>query len=160
MSDGETLDSLGPLEGLVESELDFQQRHFESLDTKAGIVLGFSAALVALAVDSSSSIRGVGSSSQLQRSQGTCRLCPHSPAFWPRGFEVLDVAKVRDDSLGRLPDSLTRVAILDTYVQTLDSNRDLRMAKATRLKAGLVLLFLAVILLGAATVVLWLGGIT
>lgn len=42
------LQSLDEISGLVLAERDAQVRHVESLDTKAGIVLGFAGAVVAL----------------------------------------------------------------------------------------------------------------
>lgn len=73
----------------VHDQLQIQLRHFDSLDTKAGIVLGFSGALVALAgrQEEVLSMAGlvaaglVGLTSVL--------------AFLPRAFPVIDVKNVR-----------------------------------------------------------------
>jgi hypothetical protein len=151
-------DSLDPVEELTRDELGFQQQHFESLDAKAGIVLGFAAAVVALSADATAGAFVTALLHTVATSAAGLASLVSIASFWPRKFRTLDVKQVRDDTLGRLPDSLTRVAILDTRVRIIEANRTLLEQKARRLKTGATLLVTAVILIGAGSMVERLEG--
>lgn len=151
-------DSLGPLEDLVGAELQFQQQHFESLDAKAGIVLGFAAAVVALSAGVTTATAVAETLYAVATMAAGLASLVSIAAFWPRKFEVLDVQRARDDALGRLPDALTRVAVLDTRVRIIDANRRLLFQKARRLKLAATSLVVAVVLIGAGSMVERLEG--
>ena len=151
--------SLGPLEDVVAGELEFQQSHFDSLDTKAGIVLGLAEAIVALSADA------VGTAATWPQVLATIAVVIGSLAavtglysFWPRRFKVLDVEQVRDDALGLMTDATLRVALLDTRISAINANRGLLRRKAQRLKLSLSLLVTTVVLLGVAILIDRLGG--
>jgi hypothetical protein len=85
----EGLPSLDLIVSRVEDQLEHQLRHFDGLDNKAGIVLGFAGVLVAVtdgfqALAMASRIAAVGAAllSLL--------------AFLPRKYPVLDTRKLRD----------------------------------------------------------------
>lgn len=78
--------------------LDAHQRHFEALDSKAGVILGFSAAVTALApvaihplVEAGRAVAVAGGAAALM-------------AFWPLRFATLDLRVLRDEYLSGEPE--------------------------------------------------------
>lgn len=138
---------------MVGGELGFQQQHFESLDSKAGIILGFAATGVALTAGVATDTLAASVLLSIATLAAASAVLVSLGSLWPRKFQVLDVGRVRDDALDRFPDSLTRVAILDTRVQMIDANRRLLQQKARRMKTGASLLMAAIVLISAATMV-------
>ena len=74
----------------VRIERQAQLSHFEALDAKAGIVLGFAGALVALAPNHYQVLPIVGRA--LAVASGFFALF----TFWPRRYRVLDLLALRD----------------------------------------------------------------
>src|SRR5207244_4132331 len=83
-----------------------QLRHFDGLDAKAGILLGFSGAIVALAPNDDLVV-GLGRFAAVLA--GLLSLW----AFWPRKFEVLDLFALRQKYLAAEL-RFSKLALLDT----------------------------------------------
>lgn len=94
----------------VQRELEMQLKHFEAIDSKAGLLLGFSGALVALAGTSSSP------PIQVFRAFAACAALSSLAAFWPRGFAAVRVKTLRDKYL-QADASFTSRALIDTHIQ-------------------------------------------
>jgi hypothetical protein len=100
--------SLQPILEEVREERSAQLRHYDALDVKAGIVLGFSGALVALAPVANLVVdigRGVAVLSGLVA----------IAAFWPRRYLATDLRALRNLYLGSEPE-FTRLRVLDTQI--------------------------------------------
>jgi hypothetical protein len=120
------------------SEYQAQLRHFEGLDAKAGILLGFSGAVVALA-PTDDLVLAAGRLAAVLSGQLSLL------AFWPRKFEVLDLFVLRQKYLAAEP-RFTKLALVDTEIAMIRSRRDLLDLKARRLKLAMAALALAVLL--------------
>lgn len=113
-----------------------QLRHFESLDTKAGIVLGFAGVLVAL---------GTGSQAELgivALIVGAAAALFALLAFVPRSYPVLELRKTRDRYLPSDP-RFTKLHVIDTRIAIVEETSRLLMRKARWLKAAILMLALA-----------------
>jgi len=84
------LRSLDVVEDVVWRERDAQLQHFDSLDAKAGVILGFAAALAALAPP------GVNLVVELGRALAVIGALVALAAFWPRGYGAIDLRAFRD----------------------------------------------------------------
>lgn len=106
----ERLSSLELVASEVKSELEQQLRHFEGLDTKAGIVLGFAGVLVALSGKVEPLVGRVG--------LGLAALAALLAvwAFFPRTFPVLDLSQLRERYLTAEPE-FTALHLLDTRLE-------------------------------------------
>lgn len=138
----ERLSSLELVAREVKSGLDQQLRHFEGLDTKAGIVLGFAGVLVAL-------------SGKIEPLFGRIGLGLAAVAalmgvwsFLPRRFPVLDLVRLRERYLTAEPE-FTTLHLLDTRLEMWRLASQTLAGKALRLKVALLLLALAAALAGA-----------
>jgi hypothetical protein len=133
-----------PVEAITEEariERDVEVRHFEALDVRAGVILGFAGALVALT----------------QGSRGALSLAGRLPialavlfslaTFFPRGFPVTDVGELRDSYVGS-DIGFTKRRILDARVKAWRETHDLLMTKSLRLTLSVVLLAAGVVILG------------
>jgi hypothetical protein len=116
--------------------------HFDALDQKAGLAIGFAGVLVTLSNDISEPWRALG----VVASVVSAGLALSS--FWPRRYEVLD--NVRDYLAA--PEAQTQLVLVDTLaVMNLRTDRSMG-AKARRLKTALVSLSLAVVMLGIGVI--------
>ncbi len=118
-----------------------QLRHFDSLDAKAGIVLGFAGAIVALS-PTGRIMLGLGRIAAV--AAGTLALW----AFFPREIQAVDVHALRRDYLTAEP-QFTKLALLDSQVAMVRAGRDLLESKARRLKASLGVLATGILLFAA-----------
>ncbi|MGH2556835.1 MAG: hypothetical protein ACRDHO_14115 [Actinomycetota bacterium] len=119
-------------------ERDAQLRHFEGLDSKLGILLGFSGALVALA-PTNGLVIGLGR--LVAAVAGLVSLW----AFWPRKFAVMDPYVLRQKYLPAEPE-FTQLKILDTHVAMLQATAIILQRKARRLKWAMSVLAVAILL--------------
>jgi len=78
------------------TERAWQLRHFDALDGKSGVLLGFSAALVALA-PSHHLVVGIG------RVVAVVAGLVSLSGFWPRGFRAIDLYSLRMRYLAQTP---------------------------------------------------------
>jgi len=138
------LPSLELVSDLVLAERQAQLGHVESLDNKAGIVLGFSGAVVALATRQTSSLAIAGT---------VLAALAAALAVWtflPRSFPVFEARALRDLYLRENP-SFTRLQVLDTTVQMIEEGARLIRAKSWRLRVAMTLLVVATAVLAADT---------
>jgi hypothetical protein len=133
--------SLQVVLGEVRVERDAQLRHFDALDAKAGIILGFAGAIVALA-PSHHLVAGIGR--LVAVISGLLSLW----TFWPRRFELTNLYALREKYLGAEPE-FTMLVLLDTQISMMATTRDTLDHKASRLKAAMTSLALAVVLVAA-----------
>jgi hypothetical protein len=132
------LRSLDPILEEVRSERAGQLRHFEALDGKAGIILGFAGALVALAPTGTLIV-------DLGRSAAAARGVLALATFWPRGYWATNLLQLRNLYLAAEPE-FTKLNLLDTQIgMSVQLGRLLR-GKAIRLKWAMTLLALAALL--------------
>lgn len=80
--------------------------HFDSLDTKAGLVLGFAGVLIAVAQETDS-IFGV-----LSIVAAAAAAVAAVAAFWPRDYPTLDPSRLGDYAVSELV--FTQLTVLDT----------------------------------------------
>jgi hypothetical protein len=113
---------------------------FQSLDTKAGIVLAFAGVLVTL----SGGVRSV--LTDLGRVAAALSGLLALLTFLPRRPPRVDVARIRDAHL-RSEESFTRLHVLDTRLALLDRGAAILKSKARRLGYGFAALTVAVVLL-------------
>lgn len=130
------LPSLDHIFDEVRQERAAQLRHFDALDVKAGIVLGFAGALVALA-PAASVLADVG------RFVAVVSGLFAVAAFWPRPYGATDLRMLRDVYLPSEP-LFTRVHLLDAQIAIWHE-------AVTTLRGKVFLLRVAIVmLLGAA----------
>lgn len=120
----------------VQSELEQQLRHFEGLDTKAGIVLGFAGVLVALSGKVEPLLGPIG--------LGLAAVAALMAvwAFLPRRFPVLDLGQLREGYLTAQPE-FTTLHLMDTRLEMWRLGSQILAGKALRLKVALLLIALA-----------------
>jgi hypothetical protein len=126
----------------VRSERDLQLSHFDAIDTKAGIVLGFAGALVALAPPRAELLLVLGRVLAV-----VCGfLCLWT--FWPRRYWSTNLRPFRDKYLA--PElEFAKIHLLDTLIGMADRMSETLASKATRLKLAMLALALAVLLTAA-----------
>jgi hypothetical protein len=138
----QTLPSLEVVSRAVQSEREGQLRHVESLDTKAGIVLGFAGAVVALATRTGSTLAVAGGAVAAIAAAGAVW------TFFPRAFPVLEARALRDRYVRAEP-SFTVLHLLDTTIFMIEEGALLIRAKSRRLRLSMLLLVIATALLAA-----------
>lgn len=135
----------------VQRELEMQLQHFEAIDSKAGLLLGFSGALVALAGTSSSL------PIQVLRAFAACAALCSLAAFWPRGFAATRVKTLRDKYL-QADANFTSRALIDTHIQMVQEISEALQTKGRWLKAAIMFVALATVV-SAALLPLIVGGL-
>jgi hypothetical protein len=126
----------------VRIEREVQLAHFDALDTKAGILLGFAGAVVALAPAGSLVLINIGRFAAV--ASGAFALW----TVWPRRVWATDLRTLRDLYLPADP-HFARLRLLDTQIQMAESLGAALSRKALRLKLGMALLLAAVLLTAA-----------
>jgi hypothetical protein len=123
--------------------------HAESLDTKAGVVLGFAGVLVGLGATAQRAVVntvvfkvGVG----LAVLSGVIAVA----AFLPRRYPVVEVARLRERYLVE-PEDHTRLRLLDTEIVMVSRAAGLVRIKGRLVRYALVSLVVAVALVVAGT---------
>jgi hypothetical protein len=145
------LPSLQLIAPQVASERESMSGHAESLDTKAGVVLGFSGVLVGLGATA----QGVISNRllfQFGLVAGVAAAMLAAWAFVPRRYPVIEVLRLRDRYLTASED-VTRLHLLDTQIEMVRQSADLVRRKGRRVKVSVVCLAAAAGLVVAGTVV-------
>lgn len=133
------LSSLALIREQVQTELDRQLRHFDGLDTKAGIVLGFAGAIVAI----SERVIAIG---LWGRGLAAAAAFLALLAFFPRNYPVLNTRRLRETYL-RSGEKFTELHLLDTQVEMTEEAASLLKRKSLALKAAIVALAVSVALM-------------
>jgi hypothetical protein len=124
--------SLDVISEEVRVERETQQRYFDGLDAKAGILLGFAGILIALA-------RGDGpvilAARLVAATSGVLALA----AFWPRDYWVTNLRRLREKYLSSEPD-FTRLHLLDTHTGMAETLRPILLRKARLIKGSMTAL--------------------
>lgn len=141
----ERLPSLELLLGLVQAERDKQLGHFDALDSKAGIVLGFAGLLITLTPDASTIFRA----GAVLAAAASAALALWS--FWPRRFPVLEPSPLR--RYLHAEEAFTQLTVLDTMEDFVNEGSAVLEGKARRLRWALIALAVAAGVLGLGTLV-------
>lgn len=127
------MQSLEILSAEVQAEREAQARHFDGLDSKAGVALGFAGVLVALSTASGTSFGALAALVALLAAVFAFS------AYAPRAYPVLDVRTICDRYLNSA-EGFTRLHLLDTKIDMIQELAEILREKALRLRIGLVLL--------------------
>lgn len=131
--------SLEVIQSEVRAERTGQLANFDSIDTKAGILLGFAGALVALSQESSMWPVVVG------RGLGALSGFLSLWTFWPRKFWSTDLRRFRDKYLAPEP-AFSNLKLLDTHIEMAERTAEIIRRKAVSLRLAMVALASAVLL--------------
>ncbi len=131
--------SLDLLLELNQAERQAQLAHFDSLDTKSGLVLGFAGVLIALSREFDG-LDGIAASLS-----GAVAAVLSLGAFWPRDIPVFDPARLGDYAMSEL--AFTQITVVDTLRTMLKEGRAVLKVKALRLKLALTSLTVSTILI-------------
>lgn len=144
------LPSLDTLLGVIGEERTKQIAHFDALDNKAGIVLGFAGLLITLAPDVPLALlvpaliaAGAAAAFALL-------------AFWPRPHATLQPTPMRKYLAA--DDRFTRLRLFDTLEVLVNTISDDLTIKARRLKRALIALGVAAALFAAGILVAGIQG--
>ena len=129
---------------IVRDERSAQLTHFDALDTKAGVILGFAGALVALSPSGRSILVGLGKLGALMSAFFAIS------TFWPRRFWNLDVRAARDEYLAVDP-RFAELRILDTEILIAKLNDGTLAKRGRQLKVAMAALGIAALLVGLGT---------
>lgn len=130
--------SIDLLIDISRSERDAQLSHFDSLDTKAGLVLGFAGVLIALG-NGSGSIMG-----QTAVFLAALSALSAVSSFWPRQFPSIDPTRLGDYAVSELV--FTQLTVLDTLEVMMIQTSQMLEVKSRRLKRALVSLTVAAVM--------------
>jgi hypothetical protein len=125
--------------------------HAESLDTKAGVVLGFAGILVGLGATAQPQVSSTGlfrSGLLVAVLSGVLAVL----AFLPRKYPVIETLQLRQRYL-TAPAAETRLYLLDTQIKMVGQAADLVKRKGRRLLLALAALAVSVGLVMAGTLV-------
>jgi hypothetical protein len=143
------LPSLDVVTDVLRSELGRRQQHFDSLDTKSGLVLGFSGILVSLPkqvpfpfLATGAALAGLAAAASMA-------------ALWPRGFPVLETTRLADYISAEV--DFTKRRLSDTLESMLMEASELLERKGKMLGLAFALLAAALVTLAVGVVV---GGPT
>lgn len=134
------LPSLRLLGDEAAAELASQERRADSLDSKAGVLLGFAGLLVTLSVSSLHGVLahvGAGFAGAAALFAGT--------AFVPRSYPTLALRRLRDSYI-TAEDEFTRLRLLDTRIAMYERTQKLLTLKAALITGATGSLGIAVIL--------------
>jgi hypothetical protein len=144
----ELLPSLSLIAAQVAAERDTMSRHAESLDTKAGVVLGFAGVVVGLGATAPGAVAGH-LMFQVGLMAGVLAGLLAAWAFLPRPYPAIEVLRLRDRYLTASEEE-TRRHLLDIQIEMVRHDGELVRHKGRNVKASVVCLA------GAATFVV--GG--
>lgn len=136
MASEKGLPSIEVLLNAVERQRDQQRAHFESLDTKAGIALGFAGAIAALATDVQPVLAKVGAGASVLAAIFAVL------AFRPRDLPIWDPLALR--RYLRAEPEFTQLRLLDTEIEMALRTTRLIEQKSRWLKMALVALVASV----------------
>jgi hypothetical protein len=123
----------------VRVERQAQLQHFDAVDAKAGITLGFAGALVALSRSPGTVVLVAG------RYVAAVAALVAMWAFIPRRFAQTAVRNLREKYLRAEPD-FTKLKLLDSHLEIMRITGDLLERKTKRLKVAVALLGTAAVL--------------
>jgi hypothetical protein len=132
MPDPAAMSSLSVVIDQVASERETMNAHAESLDGKAGIVLGFTGVLVGLGATAQAMIS---ENAVFQAGLGVAVIAAllAAWAFVPREYPVLEVQVLRDSYLAAPPQD-TQLVLLDTQIEMVKQTADLLKRKGRRVR--------------------------
>jgi hypothetical protein len=129
----------------VHRQLEYQLRHFEGIDTKAGVTLGFAGAFVALTFGKSGDL--IKAAAVAAAAAGFFALL----AFWPRKYPFIESFRLRSKYLtAEAP--FTAVHLLDTKIKMETKAKAVIRSKVQRLELSLCLLVAALALAAAGMI--------
>ena len=137
------LPSADVLLAAVERQQDQQRAHFESLDSKAGIALGFAGAIAALAKDVQPGVAKLGVGLSILAAIFAML------SFRPRKLPIFDPMALR--RYLRAEEQLTKLRLLDTQIEMALRTSRLIEEKARWLYLGLGTLVFAVALMAGGS---------
>lgn len=138
--------SIDVLAAEVHQQLAAQLRHFERLDSQAGVLLGFSGLFVALAPGTSNGWLVTA------RLGGVVAALGALLAFLDVRHPVMDLTQLRGNYLSADP-FVTKLTLLDTHIVFVERARRLTNRKATRLRVTICALSVAIALAAVGVVV-------
>jgi hypothetical protein len=144
--DDPVLPSLRVLADQIASERATMNAHAESLDTKAGVVLGFAGILVGLGATAVTAVSGK-LIFQIGLGFGAAAAILAALAFLPRKYPVLQVIRLRDDLTA--PEDETKLELLDTQIEIVRQAADLVKLKGRLVRGSVVCLAVAAMLVVA-----------
>jgi len=132
------LPSLDVVANQVATEREIMNSHAESLDSKAGVVLGFAGVLVGLGATAQSA---VSDEVVFQVGLGFAVLAPllAAASFLPRRYPVLEVARLRQNNLTASVEE-TKLELLDTEILMVEQAAALVKQKGRGVRASVVAL--------------------
>lgn len=144
------LPSLELIAAQVARERETMNAHAESLDTKAGVVLGFSGVLVGLGATAQAF---VSADLAFQIGLGAAVLAALSAAFafLPRKYPVVEVLQLREFLTA--PETETRLTLLDVQIDMVVETAALVKRKGGRIKVAVALLAVAAALIVTGTLI-------
>jgi hypothetical protein len=142
----QALPSLPVVLAEVRLEREERHRHFNALDSKAGILLGFAGALVALIPLEENLLVDLG------RIASVLAAASALSAFWPRSYHVTNLRILRDRYLAA-NEVFTVRRIVDTQIAITDGTFQTIRSKVRRLKMAMSTLAIAAALVAVGLVV-------
>ena len=133
----------------VAAERETMNAHAESLDGKAGVVLGFAGVLVGLGATAQVAVSG-GVIFQIGLAVAVVAAVLAAWAFLPRRYPVLEVERLRQANL-TASEAETRLELLDTQIEMVKEASTLVRQKGWRVRAGVGCLAIAAALVVAGT---------
>jgi hypothetical protein len=146
-----TLPSLSILAEQVASEREVMNAHAESLDAKAGVVLGFAGVLVGLGATAQSVI-AKNAVFQAGLAVAVVAALMAAWAFLPRKYPVVQVYPLRNKYLTASEDE-TRLKLLDTQIKMITESSELVKRKGRRVRLAVVFLAVAAALVVIGTLI-------
>lgn len=125
--------------------------HAESLDTKAGVVLGFAGVLVGLGTTAQPTVSS-GILFKVGLGFAVLAALLAAVAYIPRRYPVIEVGRLRTSNLTAPPEE-TKLELLDTEIVMVQEAADLVRRKGRRLQASVVSLALGASLVVAGILV-------
>jgi hypothetical protein len=120
-----------------------QLQHFDALDGKAGILLGFAGALIALSPAGIWLVLDAGRAAALIAAYFALW------TFWPRWIPITDLLELRQHYRSS-DESFTKLALLDSQIEMVRRSRAILRDKAWRLRCSMASLGVASLLTAAA----------
>jgi hypothetical protein len=138
--------SLDVVERVVDRERQAQLQHFDALDSKAGVMLGFAGALAALAP---AAVNGIVDGGRFVAVGGALM---GLWAFWPRSYGAVTLRALRGRYLASEP-AFARIHLTDTQIAVAEELAATLDRKALRVKLAMSFLAASSILVAAGLLV-------
>ncbi len=144
------LPSLELVAAQVARERETMNAHAESLDTKAGVVLGFAGVLVGLGATAQAFV-SADLAFQIGLAAAVLAALSAAFAFLPRKYPVIEVLQLREFLTA--PEAETRLTLLDVQIDMVVEAAALVKRKGGRIKIAVALLAVAAALIVAGTLI-------